>query len=122
MASRRPCFFHPLRSRRCRTLSPCPEPSRVHRRTARARRFLSARRATGISCRAGSTEERDVYIPPQSTDATVACEACPFCHSPNVTTTSKEINVSTYWRCTACGQIWNAARLQGPQRRPYDRF
>ena len=38
--------------------------------------------------------------------------ACPFCDSVDITTTSKEVNVSTYWRCTACGQIWNAGRLQ----------
>jgi transposase-like protein len=41
-----------------------------------------------------------------------APKACPFCRSSDLTTSSKEINVSTYWRCTACGQIWNAGRLQ----------
>ncbi|MBI3050597.1 MAG: hypothetical protein HYY76_20085 [Acidobacteria bacterium] len=43
---------------------------------------------------------------------TVAPKACPFCRSPDVKTTSKDVNVSTYWRCLACGQIWNADRLQ----------
>lgn len=61
-------------------------------------------------------------IPSRPAEATVASEACPFCHSRDVTTTSKEVNDSTYWRCTACGQIWNAARLQHPQPRPYGRF
>jgi hypothetical protein len=37
--------------------------------------------------------------------------SCPFCLSPDLTTTSKLIDESTYWRCTACGQIWNPGRL-----------
>ena len=45
--------------------------------------------------------------------------ACPFCKSRDVKTTSKEVNASTYWRCTACGQIWNASRLQQGQRTPF---
>ena len=35
---------------------------------------------------------------------------CPFCRSPRVTTTSKTISDETYWRCLACGDIWNPAR------------
>lgn len=42
--------------------------------------------------------------------------ACPFCRSAAVTTTSKVISPSTYWRCTACGQIWNVERLRPPSR------
>jgi ribosomal protein L37AE/L43A len=49
-------------------------------------------------------------------DVLVAPKACPFCGSADVTTTAKDVNVSTYWRCTACGQIWNAGRLQRPDR------
>jgi transposase-like protein len=45
-------------------------------------------------------------------EASVAPKACPFCNSIDVKTTSKQVNASTYWRCTACGQIWNAGRLQ----------
>ena len=45
-------------------------------------------------------------------ETTAAPKACPFCHSPDVKTTSKDVNVSTYWRCTLCGQIWNAGRLR----------
>lgn len=50
-------------------------------------------------------------------DGSVAPKACPFCSSPDVKTASKEVNVSTYWRCTACGQIWNTGRLQRGSRR-----
>ena len=48
--------------------------------------------------------------------APVAPSACPFCNSPDVKASSKEVNVSTYWRCTACGQIWNTDRLQHGRR------
>ena len=60
-----------------------------------------------------------MYIPPQSTSATSEPVSCPFCKSRDVTTTSKEVNVSTYWRCTACGQIWNVSRLRQGRRTPY---
>jgi ribosomal protein L37AE/L43A len=43
---------------------------------------------------------------------------CPFCTSADVKTASKVINVSTYWRCATCGEIWNAGRLPPPRLRP----
>jgi transposase-like protein len=42
---------------------------------------------------------------------TVEQPVCPFCKSPDVTTTNKVVTASTYWRCLACGQIWNPGRL-----------
>jgi transposase-like protein len=51
-----------------------------------------------------------------------APKACPFCQSLDVKTTSKEVNASTYWRCAACGQIWNASRLQHGRRPSSGRF
>lgn len=54
-----------------------------------------------------------------TTPATSERVACPFCKSWDVKTTSKEVNASTYWRCTACGQIWNASRLPQVRRTPY---
>jgi transposase-like protein len=53
---------------------------------------------------------------------TAAPKSCPFCKSLNVKTTSKEVNASTYWRCAACDQIWNAGRLQHGRRTPPGRF
>jgi uncharacterized Zn finger protein len=41
---------------------------------------------------------------------------CPECSSPRVTTTNKVVTASTYWRCEACGEIWNAGRRL-PSRR-----
>ena len=58
----------------------------------------------------------------QPADAILAPKACPFCTSVDVTTTSKAVNVSTYWRCVACGQIWNADRLGYGQRILSGRF
>ena len=49
-------------------------------------------------------------------------KTCPFCRSLNVKTTGKEVNASTYWRCAACGQIWNDGRLQHGRRAPSGRF
>ncbi len=42
---------------------------------------------------------------------------CPFCHSPAVTTTSKVPDLSAYWRCEACGEVWNLSRLETPASR-----
>jgi hypothetical protein len=39
-----------------------------------------------------------------------------------VATTSKAVTLSTYWRCTACGQIWNVSRLRHGGHTPYGRF
>jgi ribosomal protein L37AE/L43A len=39
-------------------------------------------------------------------------EACPFCQSKAVGTLAKVITPSTYWRCQACGEVWNPARLE----------
>lgn len=36
---------------------------------------------------------------------------CPFCKSTRVTTTDKSASSSTYWRCHACGEVWNPGRV-----------
>jgi len=59
---------------------------------------------------------------PEPGGPVTAPDVCPFCKSTDIATTSKSVDVSTYWRCTACGQVWNASRLQN-QRQPWsDRF
>lgn len=42
---------------------------------------------------------------------------CPFCGSTQTTTTSKSPDDRSYWRCRACGDIWNASRLTASKRR-----
>jgi ribosomal protein L37AE/L43A len=46
-----------------------------------------------------------------ATEAEAPPPVCPFCQSVVVTTTSKAITETTYWRCGTCGQIWNPSRL-----------
>jgi transposase-like protein len=36
--------------------------------------------------------------------------ACPACRSASVTTTEKNPDVNSYWRCKRCGEIWNVGR------------
>jgi transposase-like protein len=47
--------------------------------------------------------------------------ACPFCRSPRILTAGERVDSSSYWRCEACGQMWNVDRLRAPGRYPYDR-
>ncbi|MGB7220333.1 MAG: hypothetical protein WBD07_16155 [Vicinamibacterales bacterium] len=37
--------------------------------------------------------------------------SCPFCRSPKIAPTSAKVDASTYWRCEACGEMWNPGRL-----------
>ena len=53
-----------------------------------------------------------IPVDSQLTEAILAPKACPFCDSADVTTTGKSVDVSTYWRCTACAQIWNFDRVR----------
>jgi transposase-like protein len=43
----------------------------------------------------------------------VAPPVCPTCGSKKVSTTSKRVDASTYWRCGTCGEIWNVERSRG---------
>jgi predicted Zn finger-like uncharacterized protein len=42
--------------------------------------------------------------------------SCPACRSRDLVTTSKVANADSYWRCCACGEVWNAARLKAGSR------
>jgi predicted Zn finger-like uncharacterized protein len=35
---------------------------------------------------------------------------CPTCRSSSIVTTAKVPDAGSYWRCTTCGEIWNAQR------------
>jgi transposase-like protein len=41
---------------------------------------------------------------------------CPTCRSPAVKTTSKIVNNDSYWRCEACGEVWNVGRRRAAGR------
>lgn len=53
---------------------------------------------------------------PEPADAGQKPDACPFCQSRAVGTLAKVITPSTYWRCQACGEIWNPTRLDDARR------
>ena len=59
----------------------------------------------------GITMYRDHGIHRRAVDEPApAPSQCPQCGSPTVKTTSKVVTSSSYWRCEACGEIWNADR------------
>lgn len=48
---------------------------------------------------------------------------CPACGARDIVTASKVIDASTYWRCGACGEVWNVARQRaGARMSPYRQF
>ena len=47
--------------------------------------------------------------------------ACPGCRSADIKTTSKVVTAETYWRCVACGEVWNVKRRE-PSNRSYRSF
>ena len=48
----------------------------------------------------GTDAQEDVAAPSQ----------CPACRSTDVKTTSKVVSAESYWRCMACGEVWNVGR------------
>ena len=48
--------------------------------------------------------------PNHDTEPVPPPSACPACRSSAVKTTSKTVTRETYWRCEACGEVWNVAR------------
>jgi transposase-like protein len=44
--------------------------------------------------------------------AAVAPTSCPFCTSPQIAAATEKVDAFTYWRCKACGQMWNVGRLR----------
>lgn len=51
----------------------------------------------------------------------VGPKVCPACGSTDLTTASKTIDESSYWRCGRCGEVWNAARREAGSR-PHRRW
>jgi transposase-like protein len=46
---------------------------------------------------------------------------CPACNSRDVLTTSKVVDATAYWRCQACGEVWNVERQRAGTRYGYNR-
>ena len=64
--------------------------------------------------------ERVEYQPDKQSPV-VAPAFCPECKSDDLSTTSKTIDEATYWRCHACGEVWNASRRRDPEPWPFRR-
>lgn len=47
-----------------------------------------------------------------ATERTDAPSECPVCRSSDVKTTSKAVTAESYWRCVACGEVWNVGRRE----------
>jgi predicted Zn finger-like uncharacterized protein len=47
--------------------------------------------------------------------ARVAPTSCPACRSSSIVTTAKSPDADSYWRCTSCGEVWNASRREAPR-------
>ena len=45
---------------------------------------------------------------------------CPSCRSLDLVTTSKVVTADAYWRCCACGEVWNAGRLRSATKMQRD--
>jgi transposase-like protein len=46
----------------------------------------------------------------RETDAPAVPSTCPVCRSDSISTTAKTPDANSYWRCEACGEVWNAGR------------
>jgi transposase-like protein len=51
----------------------------------------------------GDNDDKDAPAPPTH---------CPSCRSRDLITSAKAIDKNTYWRCVACGEVWNLGRRQ----------
>ena len=67
---------------------------------------------------------RTTYTQTSSREPGEVPKACPSCGSRDVVTTSKVVDASSYWRCGACGEVWNIGRQREANRysiRPFGR-
>jgi hypothetical protein len=53
-------------------------------------------------------------------DTAGAPVGCPACGSVDLAMASKTVDASTYWRCRACGEVWNASRRHETPPARYD--
>ena len=58
-------------------------------------------------------EGKEAPLPPKN---------CPSCRSRDVTTSAKIVDSNTYWRCVACGEVWNLARRQTDNARGFPTY
>jgi hypothetical protein len=66
--------------------------------------------------------EDDVSVPDdrQGDTPSDAPTACPFCRATTIRSPGEKADAGSYWRCEACGEMWNLARNQSASNRRYD--
>jgi predicted Zn finger-like uncharacterized protein len=62
----------------------------------------------------------DVASSASTSSARVPPVICPACQSSSIVTKAKSPDADSYWRCTSCGEIWNASRTVA--KRPTNRW
>jgi hypothetical protein len=107
---------------------PClHRPSRAHRWDVESADLESQARANGpmsikkLHFDRVAPVEYTSFDPRQApSEKTSAPVDCPFCTSTHVVTAADVKGKATvkdadrYWRCAACGEVWNPARSRGP--------
>ena len=61
----------------------------------------------------GKAQEAAAPSQPQESNTP---QRCPSCRSGDLVTTSKVVSADAYWRCCACGEVWNAGRTRAASR------
>ena len=56
--------------------------------------------------------KRFTSVTPTASGAPAMPASCPSCQSTLIVTTAKSPDADSYWRCTKCGEVWNASRMQ----------
>jgi predicted Zn finger-like uncharacterized protein len=51
-------------------------------------------------------------MPASEAPIPVLSPTCPLCHTFDQTVTSDSLRMGGRWRCTRCGQTWDAERLE----------
>lgn len=56
--------------------------------------------------------DSDRPAPPAAAPASTLPSTCPACQSSSIASAAKRPDATTYWRCDACGEVWNVGRRQ----------
>ena len=88
---------------------------------ALASRRPDVRLWTGLDIRTGVSCRGDDLVKPTEPELEAPPTVCPFCRSARISIPNEKVSASTYWRCDACGQMWNVKRHTASLRSPYDR-
>jgi len=90
-------------------------------RLARGRPDVQLWTCPACDTREGVSWSGDDLVKPTEPELEAPPTVCPFCRSARISIPNEKISASTYWRCDACGQMWNVKRHTASLRSPYDR-